>query len=166
MLFPCCHYSQIVGIFYCWVESSLPVASMYDFLILGSLWYSSFFHECLLYTFWFFAAPVGTWEGHLCSSFLVFRGTFLELSQSYSSCPALPEDPGRLAASGYPGPLATSGYPGPVLSLNFARLFNDLFAGNLNINRALMLILLAAWIGPSLLFMEWAFLWILAFNNR
>ena len=83
---------------------------------------------------------MGTWEGHLRSSFLVFRGTFLELSQSYSSCPALPEDPGRLAASGYPG---------PVLLLNFAGLFNDLFAGNLNINRALMLILLAAWIGPS-----------------
>ena len=33
------------------------------------------------------------------------------------------------------------------------------FAGNLNIHRALMLILLAAGIGPSLLFMEWAFLW-------
>ena len=150
MLFPCCHYSQIVGIFYCWVESSLPVASTYDFLILGFLWYSSFVHECLLYTFWFFAAPVGTWEGHLCSSFLVFRGTFLELSQFYSSYPALPEDPGRLAASGYPG---------PVLWLNFAGLFDDLFAGNLNINWALMLILLAAWIGPSLLFIEWAFLW-------
>ena len=33
------------------------------------------------------------------------------------------------------------------------------FARNMNINRALMLILLAAWIGPSLLLMEWAFLW-------
>ena len=69
------------------------------------------------------------------SSFLVFRGTFLELSQSHSSCAALPEDP---------GPLAASGYPGSVLSLDFARLFNELFAGNLNINKALMLILLAA----------------------
>ena len=87
---------------------------------------------------------MGTREGHLRSSFLVFRGTFLELSQSYSSCPALPEDLERLAASGYPGPLAASRYPGPVLSLNFAGLFNDLFAKNLNINRALMLILLAA----------------------
>ena len=145
MLFPCCHYFQIAGIFYCWVESSPPIASTYDFFILGSLWYSSFVHECLLYTFWFFA-----WEEHLCSSFLVFRGTFLELSQSHNSCAALPEDP---------GPLAASGYPGPVFSLDFAGLFNDLFAGNLNTNRALMLILLAAWIGPSLLFMEWAFLW-------
>ena len=33
------------------------------------------------------------------------------------------------------------------------------FVGNLNIHRTLMLILLAARIGPSLLFMEWAFLW-------
>ena len=72
---------------------------------------------------------------HLCSSFLVFRGTSLELSQSHSNCAALPEDPESLAASGYPG---------LVLSLDFAGLFDDLFAGNLNINWALMLILLAA----------------------
>ena len=148
MLFPCCHYSQIAGIFYCWVESSPPVASTYDFLILGSLWYSSFVHECLLYTFWFFAAPLGTWEGHIYSSFHVFHGTPLELSQSHISCAALPEDLGPL------------GIPAQFfhwMLLNFLMAF---FAGNLNINRALILILLAAWIGPSLLFMEWAFLWI------
>ena len=67
--------------------------------------------------------------------FLVFHGTFLELSQSHSSCATLPEDP---------RPLAASGYPDPVLSLDFAGLFDDLFAENLNINWALMLILLAA----------------------
>ena len=65
----------------------------------------------------------------------IFRGTSLELSQSHSNCAALPEDP---------GPLAASGYPGPVLSLGFVGLFDDLFTGNLNINWALMLILLTA----------------------
>ena len=103
-----------------------------------------------LQALWFFAAPLGTWEGHLCSSFLVFHGTSLELSQSHISYAALPEDP---------KPLAASGYPGPVLSLDFAGFFNGIFARNLKTNRALMLILLATWIGPSLLFMEWTFLW-------
>ena len=49
----------------------------------------------------------------------------------------------------------------------FYWIFNGLFAGNLNIHKALMLILLVTWIGPSFvkthdlswLFMEWAFLW-------
>ena len=57
-----CHFSQIVGIFYCWVESSLPATSTYDFLILGSLWYSSFVHEGFLYTFWFLTAWLGAWD--------------------------------------------------------------------------------------------------------
>ena len=97
-----------------------------------------------------FLVPLGAWEGHICSSFLVFRGTPLELSQSHVSCATCPEDP---------EPLAAYDYFGLVLSLDFAGFFNGLFAGNLNIHRALMLILLTAWIGPSLLFMEWAFLW-------
>ena len=57
-----CHFSQIVWIFYCWVESSLPATSIYCFLIFGSLWYSSFIHECLLYTLWFVTAWLGTWD--------------------------------------------------------------------------------------------------------
>ena len=65
----------------------------------------------------------------------ILRGTPFELSQSHISCTARPEDP---------EPLATSGYPDPVLLLDFAGFFNGLFAGNLNINWALMLILLAA----------------------
>ena len=46
---------------------------------------------------------------------------------------------------GDPEPLAASGYSDPILSLNFAGFFNGLFTGNININRALMLILLTAW---------------------
>ena len=156
MLFPCCHYSQIVGIFYCWVESSFPVASLYSSSFWVSRCTSFLFMNCHSPSFWFFAVPLGAWEGHICSSFIVFRGNPFELSQSHVSCAARPEDP---------EPLAASGYPGPVLSLDFAGFFNGLFAGNLNINWALMLILLAAWIGPSLFFMELAFCEILAFNK-
>ena len=47
-----------------------------------------------------------------------------------------------------------SGDPDPVLSLYFAGLFMVFFAGNLNIHKALMLILLVAQIGPSL-FLLW-----------
>ena len=65
----------------------------------------------ILQAFWFFAAPLDTWEGHICSSFLVFRGTPFELSQSYFSCATHPKDP---------KPLAASWYPDPVLSLDFA----------------------------------------------
>ena len=48
------------------------------------------------------------------------------------------------ARLGDPEPLAASGYPDPVLSLDFAGFVNGLFTGNLNIHRALMLILLTA----------------------
>ena len=34
----------------------------YCFLIFGSLWYSSFVHECLLYIFWFLTAWLGAWD--------------------------------------------------------------------------------------------------------
>ena len=58
-----CHFSQIAGIFCCWVESSLPPAStFFVFLIFGSLRYSSFVHERLLYTFWSLTAWLGAWD--------------------------------------------------------------------------------------------------------
>ena len=63
-----------------------------------------------LQAFWFCVAPLGAWEGHICSSFLVFRGTHFELSQSHLSCAACPKDP---------EPLATSEYPDLVLLLDF-----------------------------------------------
>ena len=46
-----------------------------------------------LQVFWLFATPLGAWEGHICSSFLVFRGTLFELSQSHFSYATRPEDP-------------------------------------------------------------------------
>ena len=52
-----------------------------------------------LYVFWFFAASLGAWEGHICPSFLVFCGTPLKLSQSHFNCAARPEDPKPLASS-------------------------------------------------------------------
>ena len=114
------------------------------------LWYSSFVHECLLYTFWFFAAPLGTWEGHPYSSFLVFRSTSLSCLNPTLAVLHY------LRISGLWQPL---GIPAQFFHWILLDFFNGLFTGNLNINRALMLILLAAWIGPSLLFIEWAFLW-------
>ena len=48
--------------------------------------------------FWFSAAPLGTWEGHIYSSFLVFCGTPPKLSQSHISCAARPNDPGPLVS--------------------------------------------------------------------
>ena len=63
-----------------------------------------------LQAFWFCVAPLGAWEGHICSSFLVFRDTYFELSQSHFSCAACPEDP---------EPLATFEFPDPVLLLDF-----------------------------------------------
>ena len=138
------------GIHFCWVEG-FPSHFPLWFFILGSQKILAFCSWIVtLQALWFFIAPLGTWEGHICSSFLIFRGTPLKLSQSHVSYATHLEDP---------EPLVTSGYPGPILSLDFAGFFNGLFAGNLNIHRALMLILLVAWIGPSLLFMERAFLW-------
>ena len=58
-----------------------------------------------LQTFWFLAALLGAWKGHIYSSFLVFCGTPFELSQSHFSCAARPEDPESLAASGYLDPV-------------------------------------------------------------
>ena len=71
-----------------------------------------------LQAFWFFVALLGAWEGHICSSFLVFCGTPLKLSQFHVNYAACPEDL---------EPLAASGYPSPVLSLDFVGFFNGLF---------------------------------------
>ena len=79
-----CHFSQIVGIFYCWVESSLPAASTYGFLILGSLWYSSFVYECLLYTFWFLTEWLDAWDS------FVLRSRF-DLIWAVLCIPGIPE---------------------------------------------------------------------------
>ena len=83
-----------------------------------------------LQALWFFAAPLGAWEGHICSSFLVFRGTPLELSQSHAVL-HVPRIPSLWVSW-------------PNSFTRFCWIFNGLFAGNLNIHRAFMLILLAA----------------------
>ena len=63
----------------------------------------------ILQVFWFPSASLGDWEGCIYPSFFVFLGTLFELSQSYPSCVARPEDPKLLAASGYPGPILPTG---------------------------------------------------------
>ena len=62
-----------------------------------------------LQALWFFAASLGAWEGHICPSFLVFRGTLLELSQSHFNCVACLEDPKPLVASGDLDPIHSTG---------------------------------------------------------
>ena len=54
-----------------------------------------------LQAFWFLAA-LGAWERHICPSFLVFRGTPLELSQSHFNCVAHPEDSNLWRSLGIP----------------------------------------------------------------
>ena len=62
-----------------------------------------------LHAFWFFAASLSAWEGHICHTFLMFRGTPLELSQSHFNCDARLKDPEPLAASGDLGPVRSTG---------------------------------------------------------
>ena len=78
---------------------------------MGSLRYQPFVHELSLSMLSGFLLHHWVLEKDI-SSFLVFRGTYFELSQSHFSYAACPENH---------EPLATSRYPNLVLSLDFAR---------------------------------------------
>ena len=59
----------------------------------------------ILQAFWFLSTSLDDWEWCIYPSFFVFLGTLFELSQSYPSCVARPEDPELLVAFRYPGPI-------------------------------------------------------------